>query len=91
MRWIELTHRWRSGTIGLLLAIIGHRDVWTTVPHKHDAVTRSAGRVAGAMRDALRADAGRSETITFASPGFGVDRLGFGAAEAPMRTRPATY
>lgn len=84
MRWIELTHRWLGGTIGLLLAIIGlsgailvHRDAWTAVPHKHDTVTRSAERVAVAMRAALHDGAGRLETITFASPDFGVDRLGF--------------
>jgi len=84
MRWIELTHRWLGGTIGLLLAAIGlsgailvHRDAWTMVPHKHDAVARSADQVAMAVRDALQDGAGRLETVTFAAPGFSVDRLEF--------------
>jgi len=63
--------------IGLSGAILVHRDAWTMVPHKHDAVTRNADLVADSVRAALHDYAGRLEIITFASPGFGVDRLGF--------------
>jgi hypothetical protein len=49
-----------------------HRDASTIVPHKHDAVTQDAVRIAVAVRAALHDDSGGLDTITFASPGFGV-------------------
>ena len=90
MRWIDLTHRWLGGLIGLLLALIGlsgavlvHRDAWTIVPHKADVVVRDADRIAVATARIMTAPGPRLQAITFASPGFGVDRLAYrGAAGA---------
>ncbi|WP_442679892.1 PepSY-associated TM helix domain-containing protein [Sphingomonas sp. ASY06-1R] len=84
MRWIEWLHRWLGGSIGLLLALIGlsgailvHRDAWTMVAHKQDAVDRDAVHIAARVAQAMADPARRPEGIVFASPGFAVDRLTF--------------
>ncbi len=82
MRWLDLAHRWTGGLIGLLLALIGisgallvHRDFWTVVPHKTDAQVQETSEVAHAVTTIMAEPSRRPEAITFASPGFGVDRL----------------
>lgn len=84
MRWIDLAHRWTGGLIGLLLALVGltgavlvHRDAWTMVPHKSDAVVRDADRVADAVERIMRDPSGQVRSITFAAPGFGVHRVAY--------------
>ncbi|PNU03257.1 PepSY-associated TM helix domain-containing protein [Novosphingobium guangzhouense] len=84
MRWIDLAHRWAGGLIGLLLALIGlsgailvHRDAWTIAPHKSDALVRDATQVASAVERIMHDPAGRAKAITFAAPGFGVNRVAF--------------
>lgn len=84
MHWIELTHRWLGGLIGLLLALIGlsgailvHRDGWTVVPHKNDAPVQATDRVAAVVEKIMADPIERPRMITFASPGFGVDRLAY--------------
>ncbi|QJU59157.1 PepSY domain-containing protein [Sphingomonas sp. AP4-R1] len=84
MRWIDLAHRWLGGLIGLLLAAIGlsgavllHKDAWTAVSHKGDAVVRDADRVAAMVARTMADPVGRPRMITFAAPGFGVDRLAY--------------
>lgn len=84
MHWIDLAHRWTGGLIGLLLAMIGlsgsiliHRDLWTIVQHKADAPVRDTSLIARAITAIMADPVNRPEMITFASDGFGVDRLAY--------------
>lgn len=92
MRWIEWLHRWLGGSIGLLLALIGlsgailvHRDAWTTIAHKQDAVDRDAGRIGARIQRVMADPAGPPEGIVLASPGFAVDRLTFSGGAGAYR------
>lgn len=82
MRWIELSHRWLGGLIGLLMAVIGisgailvHRDAWTTVTRKLDAPIQETEQVAEALTKIMTDRTAR--TIILASPGFAVHRIAY--------------
>ena len=84
MKLLDLIHRWTGGLVGLVLALIGlsgailvHRDAWVMLPHSGDAQIQSTAAVA-AVADRLMADpAARPQSLTFAGPNFGLDRLAF--------------
>jgi uncharacterized iron-regulated membrane protein len=84
MRWIDLAHRWLGGLAGLLLVLIGlsgailiHKDAWTSVSHKNDAVVLDVDRITAMVIKTMADPVARPRTITFASPDFGVDRLAY--------------
>ncbi|WP_242123618.1 PepSY-associated TM helix domain-containing protein [Sphingobium sp. Sx8-8] len=84
MKTLDLLHRWIGGLIGLVLAVLGlsgallvHKDAWVLLPHASDAPVQDSGAIARAVERIMADPAARPEMISFAGPGFGLDRLRF--------------
>ena len=84
MKWIDLLHRWTGGIIGLLLALLGltgailvHRDAWIMLPHVGDAPVQQTQAIAAVTERIMADPATRPQSLTFASEGFGLDRLAY--------------
>ncbi|MGV4876000.1 PepSY-associated TM helix domain-containing protein [Acetobacter indonesiensis] len=84
MRFIVLCHRWVGGIAGLLLAVLGlsgallvHKDLWTVVSHKGDAVVQSGQNVGRLVAQVMTETGKHPQMIAFASPSFGVDRVAY--------------
>lgn len=68
--------------IGLILALMGlsgailvHKEAWLTLPHAGDARVANIDALAAAGETMMTAPAGQPQSITFASDGFGLNRL----------------
>ena len=82
MKLLDLIHRWTGGIVGLVLALIGlsgailvHRDAWVILPHSGDAQVQSTAAVAAVAERLMTDPATRPQSLTFAGPNFGLDRL----------------
>ena len=85
MKIIDLLHRWTGGLIGLLLAVLGlsgailvHKDAWIMLPHADDAQVQDVAQLSATVTRLIADPQTRLDSILFASPGFGLDRLRFG-------------
>lgn len=84
MRIIDLLHRWTGGVIGIVLALLGlsgailvHRRSWVMLPHAGDAPVQTTAHLAATTAKLMADPAAQPRVITFADPGFGLDRLTF--------------
>lgn len=84
MKLLGTLHRWTGGLVGLVLALIGlsgallvHRNAWIMLAHSGDAQVQTTAELA-AVAERLMADpAMRPQSLTFASSGFGLNRMAF--------------
>lgn len=84
MKLLDTLHRWTGGLIGLLLAVLGlsgailvHRDAWVMLPHAGDALVQDYRVLANTTQRIMADAAQRPQSITFASPSFGLHRLSY--------------
>jgi uncharacterized iron-regulated membrane protein len=84
MAVIDALHRWAGGLIGLLLAMLGlsgailvHKDAWIMLPHAQDAQIQDTEHLAAVTEKIMEGGATRPQSILFASPDFGLNRLSF--------------
>lgn len=82
MKLLDALHRWTGGLIGLVLAVLGltgtillHKDSWIMLPHKGDTQVQDTAFLAEVTQRLMADPAQRPQSITFASSGFGLDRL----------------
>lgn len=83
MRWIDLTHRWAGGFLGLILAVMGltgailvHKESWLglTLPHARDPVVTDPATIAETTAKLLAANPG-VQSIIYADDRFGLHQL----------------
>lgn len=84
MRAVSLVHRWVGAVVGIVLVLLGlsgaflvHKDAWTIVSHKHDAVVQSGQQVGDLVEHFMKAEGKHPQMVVFASPSLGVDRLAY--------------
>ena len=84
MKALDLLHRWLGGLIGLVLAVLGfsgallvHKDAWVLLPHASDAQVQETAVIAATVERIMADEVARPEMMTFAGPGFGLNRLRF--------------
>ena len=84
MRTLDLLHRWIGGIVGLVLAVLGltgallvHKDAWVMAPHASERLVEDSAALTAVVDRLMRDPATRPESISFASPTFGLHRLRF--------------
>lgn len=82
MKLLDTLHRWTGGLIGLVLALLGltgtillYRDALVMLPHIGDAQVQDTAFLAEMAQRVMANPEHRPQSITFASPSFGLDRL----------------
>jgi uncharacterized iron-regulated membrane protein len=95
VKLIDTLHRWTGGLIGLLLALLGlsgallvHKNAWTLAPHAGDPRVEDVRQLAETTQRIMADQAGRPQSISYASDDFGLLKLLFengGGAYADQR------